>query len=359
MRSALLAVSIGVLALSGLTACGDDGDDTAANTSASFPAEPATGAPIKIGFVSSEGGAIGTALTSVRQSAEAATRYLNDNAGGIKGHKIELVVCKQEETPATATACATTGAFSLTGGTVAILNGMAQTAAGDGIKKIAVIAGTGPDSASLLKQIGGRFFTKAGVEAEFIGIPLDTPDPTPQITAALKGKPGAVGVLGDGRLCTALLKTLPAASADTTPYVLGPCLDKTVLEAVGGDAVKGAKLFGSNTAYSDEPESALYRQILGAYAPDVDPAGIGYGGYQAVMGFAEALNKSAVTDFTPAGVKQAMTATKDVPLPSAGGLTFTCDGKAFPLLSALCSLKTVVSDVDADGRWSGDRVVGA
>lgn len=50
VRSALLAVSIGVLALSGLTACGDDGDDTAANTSASFPAEPATGAPIKIGF---------------------------------------------------------------------------------------------------------------------------------------------------------------------------------------------------------------------------------------------------------------------------------------------------------------------
>ena len=40
-----------------------------------------------------------------RQGGEAAAKYINENGGGINGHKIDLVLCNQQEDPASATKC--------------------------------------------------------------------------------------------------------------------------------------------------------------------------------------------------------------------------------------------------------------
>ena len=45
-------------------------------------------------------------MPMLRTSGEAAAKYLNENGGGIGGHKIELVVCKSSPRPASATKCA-------------------------------------------------------------------------------------------------------------------------------------------------------------------------------------------------------------------------------------------------------------
>ena len=46
----------------------------------------------------------------------------------------------------------------------------------------------------------------------------------------------------------------------------------------------------------------------------------------------------------------ALSQAKNVPLPAAPGITFTCDGKAFPPLTSLCSKAILVSDVTADAK---------
>ena len=48
---------------------------------------------------------------------------------------------------------------------------------------------------------------------------------------------------------------------------------------------------------------------------------------------------------TPASITAAIKAAKDVPLPAAAGLAFTCNGKALPSLPSVCSLGEVVVTV--------------
>ena len=45
-------------------------------------------------------------MPQVAKAGEAVVKYLNGNAGGINGHKIDLVLCNQQEDPASATKCA-------------------------------------------------------------------------------------------------------------------------------------------------------------------------------------------------------------------------------------------------------------
>ncbi len=98
MRASVAVGAAGALVFGGLTACSSDDDDSdsasnPAGKTTELPSNPATGDPIKIGFIASEGGAV--QMPMLRTSGEAAAKYLNENGGGIGGHKIELVVCKQ------------------------------------------------------------------------------------------------------------------------------------------------------------------------------------------------------------------------------------------------------------------------
>ncbi|MDL9936578.1 ABC transporter substrate-binding protein [Gordonia sp. ABSL1-1] len=392
-----------MLALGGLTACADDSSDndvTAnAGSTTELPNNPATGEPIKIGFISAEGGAVD--VPSVREGGEAAVQYLNNNAGGIGGHKVELVVCKQHEEPTSATKCAqqmvaakvaavvspmgaqgavmlpiVTGAgipyiaqapvsqaemaapnsFMLSGGIVAALGGQAQVAARDGVKKVTVLVGDTGDAGAALKALGGMLFKRAGVELDVVTIPLSVADPTPQIQAALAGKPGAVSILGDGRQCISALKVLQTAAPDVAKYLISACLDHKVVEAVGADAVAGGKAFTTVAIGSDDPSVVLYRSVIAKYAPNTDPAGLAYMGYQVMVALGE-VGKSLTGPVTPKAVADAFKQATDVPLPAAPGITFSCNGTAFPPLPALCSRAILVSDVTDTGKLENATVV--
>ncbi len=105
LRTATVIGCSGVLALGALTACADDSSESStAGETSQLPSNPATGDPVKVGLIVPEGGAVTTPM--VREGSEAAVEYLNNNGGGIGGHQIELVVCKQQEEPASATKCA-------------------------------------------------------------------------------------------------------------------------------------------------------------------------------------------------------------------------------------------------------------
>ncbi|ACY23037.1 ABC-type branched-chain amino acid transport systems periplasmic component-like protein [Gordonia bronchialis DSM 43247] len=388
--------------LGGITACADDStsdDSSAAGTTTALPSNAATGDPIKIGFIAPEGGVV--TLPMVREGGEAAAQYLNNNGGGIGGHKIDLVVCKQQEEPASATRCAnqmveqkvaavvtplgaqgavmlpiiagagipyiaqapvsqvemaSPGSFMLTGGIVAVLGGEAATAAREGVKKLTVFIGDSGDAAASVKALGTPMFQRAGVELDVVTIPTSAADPTPQITAALAGNPGAVTILGDTRQCITTLKALQTAAPSVKKYLIASCLDKPVLDAVGKPAVAGSKAFTTVNTTSEDPSVVLYRSVMAKYAPNTDPSGLGYLGYQVVAALGE-VGKSLTGPVTPQSFATALSTATDVPLPAAPGLTFTCNGKAIPQLRALCSKAILVSDVDDDVKLINTTVV--
>ncbi|QGP88180.1 ABC transporter substrate-binding protein [Gordonia sp. 135] len=381
-----------VLTLGAITACADDSSESSsAGETSSLPSNAATGDPIKIGFITPEGGAVTTPM--VREGGEAAVEYLNNNGGGIGGHKIDLVVCKQQEEPASATKCAnqmieekvsvvvsplgaqgavmlpivagagipyvaqapvsqaemaTPGSFMLSGGIVAVLAGQAATAAKDGLKKVTLIIGDSGDAAASVKALGEPMFKQANVELNVVTIPVGAADLTPQITAGLADNPDAVTVLGDTRQCISVLKTLQTVAPDAKKYLIASCLDKPVLDAVGNEAVSGSKAFTTVNLSSDDPSVTLYRSVMAQYAPDTDPAGLAYIGYQVVAALGELKGLEGTVDAQ--AFKKALSEAKDVPLPAAPGITFTCDGKAFPPLTSLCSKAILVSDVTADAK---------
>ncbi|AZG48243.1 ABC transporter substrate-binding protein [Gordonia insulae] len=395
LRTAATVGAVAVLAVGGLSACADDsssGSGDSAGATSALPSNAATGDPIKVGFITPEGGPI--TVPMVREGGEAATEYLNNNGGGIGGHKIDLVVCKEQEDPASATSCAnqmveqkvsvvvapfgsqgavmlpivagagipyvaqapvsmvemmTPGAFMLSGGILAVFAGQAATAAKEGVKKVAVVISDAGDAASSVKAIGEPTFKAAGVEMDVITIPASAADPTPQITAGLADNPGAVTVLGETSQCISTIKALQTAAPTVKKYLIASCLDKQVIDSVGADAVTGAKAFTTVKLDSDDPSSELYRSVMATYAPDTDPAGLAYLGYQVMMSLGE-VGKSLTGPVTPQDFMTALSSAKDVPLPAAPGLTFTCDGSAVPQLKTLCSKSILVSDVNADTK---------
>ncbi len=401
MRVAVAAGAAGLLVVGGLSACaGEDSSDApAVGKTTSLPANAASGAPIKVGYITPEGGPI--SIPAVREGGEAAVQYLNNNAGGIAGHKIDLVVCKEHEEPASATKCAnemveqkvdvvvspfgsqgavmvpiiakaglpyvaqapvsqaemaTPGVFMLTGGVVAVLAGQATTAAKAGAKKVTLLIGDTGDAASSVKALGDPIFKRAGVELNVVTIPTSVADPTPQITAALADKPDAVSILGESGQCTSALKAMKTVAPDVNKYLISSCIDKSVLDAIGKDSLTGAKAFTTVNVDADDPSVELYRTVMAKYAPKADPAGLAYLGYQVVMSVAAA-GKTLTGEVNAAAVKNAMAATKQVPLPAAPGINFTCDGTAFPPLTALCSRAILVSDVTAEGRLANTSPV--
>ncbi|MEO9329033.1 ABC transporter substrate-binding protein [Gordonia aurantiaca] len=399
LRATIVMGCAGVLALGGLTACADDSSDSSSSGSTSaLPSNAATGDPVKLGLIVPEGGAVTTPM--VREGAEAAVDYLNNNGGGLSGHKIDLVVCKQQEEPASATKCAnqmveekvavvvspmgaqgavmvpivtgagipyvaqapvsqaemaTPKAFMLSGGIVAVLAGQAATAAQEGLKKVTVILGDSGDAAASVKALGEPMFQRAGVALNVVTVPVSAADMTPQITAGLADNPDAVGILGDQRQCISILKTLQTVAPDVKKFLIASCLDKAVVEATGTEAVDGAKAFTTVNVDSDDPSVELYRSIMAEYAPDTDPAGLAYIGYQSVAALGELEGLDGPVD--AAAFTKALSGSKNVPLPAAPGITFTCNGTAFPPLTSLCSKAVLVSDVNAEGKLENTTAV--
>jgi branched-chain amino acid transport system substrate-binding protein len=56
---------------------------------------------------------------------------------------------------------------------------------------------------------------------------------------------------------------------------------------------------------------------------------------------------------TAAAVKKQVMTVQNVPVPLSGGITFTCNGKAIPLLPSVCSSELKVGKVSSAGVLSG------
>ena len=418
-RRTLWRLAAVLLALSLVAgACGDDDDGDAGDaggdaTETTQPAdevlgEPneASGEPVKVGLIT-EGGseAIGSQSALTEQGADIAVSYVNEYLGGVAGRPVELVVCGNQATPAGAQDCANqmveegvvavvlpftgfgeaqapiiTGAgiayvtgsgnsageltadnaFAITGGYPGTLGAFAQHAKDQGFGKFTMVVIDVPSASQAAEQLGGLVFANAGVEYDTIAAAPGTPDLTPQVQAAVDGGAEAIGVTGDVTFCTSFLQAYQTLAVDVPKYVIGPCVDPTVIESLG--SVLEGSFLATNAAEGEDTD--LYGAMVAKYAPDedIDPdpiissgvaAGVG-----AVMNFVRAM-EGLSGDVTKESVVAQMKAATDVPIFLADGQTFTCDGSAIPLLKNICSASFFVGRLTADGQIEDPEPVDA
>jgi len=360
---------------------------SAAGLSAYLPGKKATGTPVKVGLINNEGSSP-QSEPSVGDAAVAAADYANAELGGIGGHPIKVYRCGENEDTASATACAnqmvqdnvtvvvigstsmgavmvpiiakagipyvsvtgsasqeltTPGTFMWSGGYEATLTGFAKYAAQHGYKKVTAFVVNVPSAIAGAQQLGKPLFKAQGVGLTIEGVPSGVPDATSQVTAGLSGSPGAALIIADEGTCTSVLKALNVVNPSLPAMGITSCLTTSATQALGS-AMNGVKIFGASAPQADDAEAKLYQYVMAKWAPKANSTGYTVTGYQSMLGLIRATAGLKGTA-TPASITAAIKAAKNVPLPAAAGLTFSCNGKALPSLPSVCSLGEVVVTV--------------
>jgi branched-chain amino acid transport system substrate-binding protein len=391
------AAAATVVALLALTAC-----TTSNSGSGSTPAKVdtavltpvggkhvATGAPINIGLINDDSGS-GSAMPAIVTGTRAGLHYVNDYLGGIAGRPVVLDNCDSKGNSASAAACANqmiadhvvgvlhgpesdsgttastlmnagipvistapasasemTGSlsFSFSGGAFAFVAGLGQWMANQHYKSSVLFAEDAPGGTSLY-QMSTAFLQKLGVNTTVITVPPGTADITPQMASAVGHKPDFLWMLGDAGLCLSFMRAYRASETTAHAGVIGQCTDKQVTDVVSLDGVIEPQY---SVPLGDNAEAKLYRAVLDAYAPGTDPNDLAYVGYTMALGTVRAL--AGITgDVTPATVATTMRAAKNIVLPVADGVTFTCNGAQIPPFPAPCSNTVFITRMDAKGR---------
>ena len=398
-------LAAGVLAAASLSAAVVGAGPAGAASALGAP-HAATLSPVTIGLIS-DGGAgssIGTAAL-VEQGAKAAVAYQNAYGGGLEGHKITLYICENGSTPAGGQTCANNmvqhgvvavvepftgqgqtevptivgagipyitmsgastpeltspGAFALEGGFPAALGAMALSAKQHGYKHVSYLVDNVPAAIQGAQVLGGLVFKAAGVGFTVIPVNSGTADISPQLQSAVSSGADAVGFVGDVSLCSSFLQAYNTLSLKLPRYVLSTCQDPSILNSATLDkALAGSYIV--TTTKSSHSDLALYAAIMKKFAPKVnsDPnvSSNQASGLAPVLALA-AIMKGSTQPVTAAGVKtQTQTAT-NVVIPLSGGIPFTCNGTAIPLLKSVCSSASAIGVIQSGkaGKITGIKV---
>ena len=305
---------------------------------------------------------------------------------GLDGHKINLYICENQATPAGGQTCAndmvqkgvvavvvpftgqgatevptitkagipyitlsgaseaeltTPGAFALTGGFPAILGAIALQAKSKGYQKVDFLVENVPAAIQGAQVLGGLAFKAAGVGFQVTPVNPGTADMTPQLQSAVSGGASAVGMVGDVTFCSSFLQAYNTLALTIPKYVLATCFDPSILNSPTLD--KALKRVLHPTSAASSQDRALYAAITKKYAPKVNPdpdiSANDASGLEPVLTLL-AIMKGYSGPVTASAVLQRTESAENVVLPFSGGITFTCDGKAIPLLKSVCSAAT-------------------
>jgi branched-chain amino acid transport system substrate-binding protein len=349
----------------------------------------ASGAPVTVGIINDEGGTAAS-WPEIRIGAQAAVAYGNQYLGGIAGHPVRLDVCESKGTPASSAGCANqmiadhvvavlhgidsnsgataqtlmnagipvistapassqeelgTLSFSLTGGATAFIAAMGQWMAQQHYKTSVFFAENAPGGAALWTSAVG-FLQTLGIATKLVLVAPGTADLTPQMDAAVQQHPGFYWMSGDSGTCLSFLRAYRAAGSPGRFGLIGQCSVPQVISAVSlAGAIEPTYALPLGSGY----ESRLYRAVLATYAPGADPGGTAYVGYTMALGLIRAMHglTGAVTTKT---ITAQLRAAKNVALPAAPGVTFTCNGKQVTPFPAPCSDTVLMTRLDAQGN---------
>ena len=403
LRGAAAAV-ITVALLSAAAACGSDDDDSSSSPSGGAGTDndaevlgtenAASGEPIKVGFVS-DGRTATIDNTAHGQAADAMAEYLNDYEAGLAGRPIELVECEAQGEPGKATDCANQlvqaevavvvmpesqaaasvhtvtkenkiplfvygvadtsiladgeTAFAL----VDVFAGLSDLPIGvaedEGIEQVTAVVIDVPAATAFFEVLAPDIFDEAGIDLELVTVPPTQADMTPQMTEIASGDETVVHIIGNDSFCIAAMNGLESAAYDGPITILNGCGNEATATGVG-DYMDGVVMAAPFALGDDsEPGIQLWNAIADTYGEDIDDPDDGLTTFITFMAMRLALEdlQGDVTTETIISTVQAMEST---PIPGSAGLEFRCNGKAAPLLPAICTRGSLRVTLDADGQ---------
>jgi branched-chain amino acid transport system substrate-binding protein len=354
---------------------------------------PATGEPMRVGLVNTEG-VPGLDFPDIRENMAATFAYLNEH-GGLGGRPVELSTCAAKGSPETSQACAqeiigtdvelallgldlfpgyptfdagqvpvigllpilpgdyTANALFTTGGNATLAAGMAGVAKEKfDAKSVGIISADNPGAnggeAALkasLDKVGIPYVSIKGgseeTDAGYQGLMQQANASNPDLLISLYDAAGCIGTMR-GRVALGIETPVLAASA---------CAATEVIDQVGDDAL-GWTFLGAQTN-EETPANDLIREImgpvLGVPADQVDPASLGLGGLGILQAMTLAKFADAVAasggEVTGKSIYDYFGSTKESIWPS--GLGVEC-GKA-PAYPSICTFEFPVIEYTEDG----------
>jgi branched-chain amino acid transport system substrate-binding protein len=241
----------------------------------------------------------------------------------------------------------------LTPGFPGTLAAYAKYAKQHGAKKMALIATDGPGVIAGASALGAPVFKKEGVGLDVVAVPVDTADMSPQLQSAVSGGADALAVVGDLTFCSSFFKAYQTLALTVKRYVIATCIDPTTVQAYS-DVLAGSVMAGLSSKDLTTKDKQTYAAIIQKYGPSGMPTDPTQNtgdssGVEMVLSLVN-LMKGYTGTVDAAGVMQQIQTAKDVPIPLSGGSTFTCDGKAIPVLKNVCSGSVGLGVLDAQGR---------
>jgi branched-chain amino acid transport system substrate-binding protein len=412
-RRARLALPSLLVAVALITAaCGSDSDDDASDSpstgasttggpSALGTAKAATGAPIKIGFITQGVTASNDTINEVK-GAKIAADYANAYLGGMGGHKIEITVCEEKGTPATAADCgqqmSTNGVQGVVVGAPAFMDNWLKTINGAGIpiaanqasttlalqtpgvfvfsnglssfgtpaafardkglKKAVLLTIDLPTAVGPAKALAPTFFKNAGATVDIVPIAPGTPDMSPQIQAALSKNPDMWSILGNFSFCTSALTAMRTLGVTAPIIAIEQCIGADKGKTIPGGGYNGVNIAVLAVSDPADKEFQLYSAAVDTYRDSAFVKDRGTGGWQAMLSFIRAYNATGTTDPTAAAITTALKTAKNVPYPLGGGATFQCDGSSLPGLAPnICTSTGIVAVADKDAVLSNYKPI--
>jgi branched-chain amino acid transport system substrate-binding protein len=243
----------------------------------------------------------------------------------------------------------TPGAYDLEGGFPAYLGAMAMSAKAHNLKKVAFLVENVPAAIQGAQALGGIVYKAAGVDLQIVPVNPGTADVTPQLQTAVSGGANAVGVIGDVTLCSSFLKGYETLGLKLPRYVLSTCQDPSIEKSATLDKTLAGSYITTTTKTS-KADQREYAAIIKAFLPKVSTnANVSSNqsdGVTPVLALANIM-KGSTQPATAAGIKAQIAAAKNVVIPLSGGLTFTCNGTAIPLLKSVCSSSAAIGTIQA------------
>lgn len=390
---------VAVVALVALAACGSKagsngspGSSTTVDESVLGARKPATGTPIKVGFVI-DGKSDALDSTSVLTAGKATVEYVNEYLGGINGHPIALQTCETGATPTGAANCASqlvnakvaTVVVPLSSQDGALATGLkgsgipfvtyltanpaiavnpnafvlpnpfaaiaapAALAKARGLKKVGLVIIDVPATTGPISALAKPIFAKAGVGFDMINISAQVADPTPDIQQGMNDGDDMFVIGGSDSFTVSAIKAMNQLGFGGTIALAGGSTATNVAKSLPG-VLQGIATVSPMTSDPSDPDVELYDAVMAKYAGSVDPIAATPDGFASVLGFVRALE--GVTDAVDAAsIRTALAAMpRPVALPLGGGITFQCGAKVIPIAPSICGSDVLAGTLDADGH---------
>ena len=352
------------------------------------PDEPtaATGEPLAIGMVNQENSVAGS-YPELSQAAQAAVDFVNENLNGVDGRPIELTVCNTGFSTEESAGCgqelveakvpAVLGGIDVFGNSIETLrdNGVPYVGgipvSGQSVrsensyqwsggswgatvafaehaakkldaKKVSIVYGDFGSVASSA-EAARSVLEGYGVQVQMVPFPILSTDLSPALNAAASSDPDAVFVLVTDTGCKAGFDGLHALGLTAAKFFVGACAAPTIIDSVGTEETDGAIFNVEGPILGDAPDGdgLLYASVIDQYGePGLDPVGAGTVTFRSFMNL-YAILRGIDGAITPESIGKALRATMDEP--SFMGHAYTCDGKQFDGLPALCSPQQILA----------------